>query len=82
MLTKDRAFSDASKMKGMIFILFVTAFRPFVSAADPNFKNIFKQTTKEAHNEVLSDITGSIPSWLSGDLVRQDCASFGNIDGA
>ena len=66
----------------MIFTLLAAAFLPFISAADPNFKNIFQQTTREANNEVLSDITGSIPSWLSGDLVRQNCASFGNIDGA
>ena len=49
--------------------------------ADPNFKNIFKQTTKEAHNEVLTEIAGYIPKWLTGDFVRQNCASFGEIDG-
>ena len=49
--------------------------------ADPNYKNIFRQTTKEAQNEVLTDITGHIPRWLSGDFVRQNCASYGEIDG-
>ena len=69
-------------MEDVIFILFAAAFLPFTSAADPHFKNIFQQTTKEANNEILNDITGSIPSWLSGDFVRQNCASFGNIDGS
>ena len=49
--------------------------------ADPNFKEIFRQTTKEANNEVLSNITGKVPEWLSGDFVRQNCASYGEIDG-
>lgn len=49
--------------------------------ADPNFKNIFKQTIKEAKNEPLTDVTGKVPEWLSGDFVRQNCASYGEIDG-
>ena len=51
------------------------------SFADPNFKNVFKQTTKEVQNEALTDITGTVPKWLSGDFVRQICASYGDIDG-
>ena len=61
-------------------LLMLVVFSAF-SCADPNFKNIFKQTTKEAHNEALTEIAGSIPKWLTGDFVRQNCASFGEIDG-
>ena len=48
---------------------------------DPNYRNIFYQTTKEVQNQPLSDITGEIPSWIEGDFVRQSCASYGDIDG-
>ena len=60
-----------------LFLLTVSS----LSYADPNFKNIFKQTIKEAKNEALTDITGKVPDWLSGDFVRQNCASYGEIDG-
>ena len=49
--------------------------------ADPNFKNTFKQATKEVQNEALTEIAGKVPKWLSGDFVRQLCASYGDLDG-
>jgi len=69
-------------MDGLIepLLLLIAAFQ--FSFADPNFKNVFQQTTKEVQNEVLTDITGMVPKWLSGDFVRQICASYGDIDGA
>ena len=68
-------------MDGLIepLLLLIAAFQ--FSFADPNFKNVFQQTTKEVQNEVLTDITGMVPKWLSGDFVRQICASYGDIDG-
>ena len=68
-------------MDGMFKLLLILVAVLAVSYADPNFKNIFKQTTSEAKNEVLNDITGKVPEWLMGDFVRQICASYGEIDG-
>ena len=68
-------------MEGVLVKLTVWLTVVSFSFADPNFKNIFRQTTKEAKNEVLSSITGKVPEWLSGDFVRQNCASYGEIDG-
>ncbi|XP_065070482.1 retinoid isomerohydrolase-like [Rhopilema esculentum] len=48
---------------------------------DPNYRNIFYQTTKEVQNEDLSNIQGEVPHWIDGDFVRQNCASYGDIDG-
>ena len=52
-----------------------------VYGKDPNYRNIFYQTTKEVQNEELSNIQGEIPAWIDGDFVRQNCASYGDIDG-
>ena len=69
-------------MKGVSKICtFVLLVLSSLCSADPNFKNIFKQTVKEAKNEALNDIVGKVPDWITGDFVRQNCASFGNIDG-
>eukprot|EP00794_Sanderia_malayensis_P018028 gene18028-19834_t len=51
------------------------------AAPDPFYKNIFQQTTTEVQNQQLTAQSGQIPAWLDGDFVRQNCASFGNIDG-
>jgi len=68
-------------MNGVIKLLFilVAGFAPIFG--DPNFKNTFKQATKEVQNELLTNITGIVPRWLSGDFVRQICASYGDVDG-
>ena len=68
-------------MNGVIKLLFilVAGFAPIFG--DPNFKNTFKQATKEVQNELLTNITGIVPIWLSGDFVRQICASYGDVDG-
>ena len=53
------------------------------ATSDPNYKNVFYQTSiKEVQNEELTVETGgAVPEWLNGDFVRQNCASFGDIDG-
>lgn len=66
-------------MEGLLFLTSLTILSS--CSADANFKTIFLQTDKEARNESLKDITGKVPHWLTGDLVRQNCASVGNIDG-
>ena len=68
-------------MDGTLKPLLILVTLSTASYADPNFKNIFRQTTNEAKNEVLDDITGKVPEWLMGDFVRQICASYGEIDG-
>jgi len=70
------------RMDGILKPLLILVTLSTASYADPNFKNIFRQTTNEAKNEVLDDITGKVPEWLMGDFVRQICASYGEIDGA
>lgn len=65
----------------MLSSLLVALTFAFASGTDPNFKNIFKQTTSQVQNVALDDLTGAVPKWLSGDFVRQNCASFGNVDG-
>ena len=52
-----------------------------VYGSDPNYRNIFYQTTKEVQNVELSNIQGEVPDWIDGDFVRQNCASYGDIDG-
>ena len=63
----------------LVTLILANAF--LCAASDPNFRNIFYQTTHEAQNQELTDITGKVPDWLSGDFVRQGCASYGDIDG-
>ncbi len=65
-------------MKQLLVLAFAVACS---HAADPNFRNLFYQTTRVVQNQVLADVQGRIPSWLDGDFVRQNCASYGDIDG-
>jgi len=73
--------NQESKMGSVLRLLLHLVALSVFSYADPNFKNVFKQVTKEVQNEALTDITGNIPKWLTGDFVRQMCASYGEVDG-
>ena len=72
---------SAAKMSAILIAIFGLRLACLTFAVDPNYKNVFHQTTKEIQNEQLSTEGESIPDWLSGHFVCQTCASMGNING-
>ena len=76
-----REVDEELNMEVVLKLLLILVTISTFSFADPNYKNIFRQTKKEVQNEALNDVTGHVPKWLSGDFVRQNCASYGEIDG-
>ncbi len=72
---------EMATMSFVVPVFPLTLLLALAHGSDPNFKNIFQQTTTEVQNQILNNSSGSVPAWIDGDFVRQNCASFGNIDG-